>query len=245
MADSQAAQQSFKALADSTHSLVTVCYDDTTMPGSLIDAIASWWSAFRDRLFVRRSIDGNLFGPLLIDRGRGFLYDVERDLTWLHDTNYAKTSGHSRDGQMTWNDAKAWVARLNYRGITGWRLPTALNADGTGPCIGDNCRESELGHLVFTAMARRSTGLQLLNWQSFSIYWSSTEASATEAFAFKMTGLKQGPLAKDPWAVDPVLGGAIPLADVVLTWPVHDGDVGASFFTRFIDAILFPLRWGG
>ena len=215
------------------------------MPGSLIATIASRWWAFRDRIFVRSALDRGLFAPLLIDRGRGFLYDVERDLTWLHDTNYAKTSGHSRDGQMTWNDAKAWVARLNYRGITGWRLPTALNADGTGPCIGDNCPESELGHLVFTAMARRSTGLELLNWHSFSIYWSSTEASATEAFAFKMTGLKQGSLAKDPWAVDPVLGDAIPLADVVLTWPVHDGDVAASLFRRLLDAIFSTLRWGG
>jgi hypothetical protein len=215
------------------------------MPGSLIGAITNRWSGFLDRLFVRRGINGNSFGPLLIDRGRGFLYDVERNLTWLQDTNYAKTVGHSRDGQMTWDDAKAWVARLNYRGITGWRLPTARNPDGSGPCIGDNCRESELGHLVFVAMERKSTGLQLLNWQSFSIYWSSTEASATEAFAFKMTGLKQGPLAKNPWAIDPALGGATPLADVVLTWPVHDGDVAPSLFRRLIDTILYALRREG
>ncbi len=168
---------------------------------------------------------------------------MERDLTWLQDTNYAKTTGHSRDGQMTWNDAKTWVARLNYRGITGWRLSTALNPDGTGPCIGDNCPDSELGHLVFTALQRRSTGLQLLNWQTFSIYWSATEASATEAFAFKMTGFKQGSLAKDPWVIDPVLGGAIPLADVVLTWPVHDGDVAPSLFRRLLESIFYPLRW--
>ncbi|MCA1658590.1 MAG: DUF1566 domain-containing protein, partial [Verrucomicrobiaceae bacterium] len=119
------------------------------MPG-LIQLIATQWSAFRDRLFVTRPIGGNFFGPLLIDRGRGLLYDVERNLTWLQDTNYAKTSGRCADGQMTWDDAKLWVARLNYRGITGWRLPTARNPDGSGPCIGDNCRDSELGHLVFT-----------------------------------------------------------------------------------------------
>jgi hypothetical protein len=208
------------------------------MPGSLLEAIVRQWSTFVDRIFVRRTVDRNLFGPLLIDRGRGFLYDVERDLTWLQDTNYARTSGHSRDGQMTWDQAKAWVARLNYRGITGWRLPTALNEDGTGPCIGDNCNGSELGHLVFTAMARKSPGLRLLNWQTFSIYWSSTEASVTEAFGFKMTGLKQGRLAKDPWAVDPGLGETVPLADVILTWPVHEGDVAPSFFVRLIDAIV-------
>jgi hypothetical protein len=179
-----------------------------------------------------------LFGPLLIDRGHGLLYDVERDLTWLQDTNYPKTVGRSVDGQMTWDDAKSWVAHLNYRGITGWRLPTALNPDGSGPCIGDNCRESELGHLVFTSFPRPSPGLRLVNWQPFSIYWTSTEASASEAFAFKMTGLKQGRLVKNPWAEDPALGGAVPLADLVLTWPVHDGDVAGGFFRRLIEALI-------
>ena len=208
----------------------------------LIDWIAIRWTAFRDALFARRANHATYLGPLLIDRGRGLLYDVERDLTWLQDTNYARTTGRSPDGQMTWDDAKKWVARLSYRGIKGWRLPTARNEDGTGPCIGDNCRESELGHLVFTAFTRKSPGLQLLNWQPFSIYWSSTEASATEAFAFKMTGLKQGTLAKNPWAVDPALGGAVPLSDLVLTWPVHDGDVAQGFFLRLIEAVVTLFR---
>ena len=161
----------------------------------------------------------------------------------LQDTNYTKTSGHSPDGQVTWDNAKAWVARLNYRGITGWRLPTALNQDRSGPCIGDNCRDSELGHLVFTAFQRPSPGTKLVNWQPFSIYWSSTEASATEAFAFKMSGFKQGTLAKDPWAPDPSLGAAPPLADVVLTWPVHDGDVAAGFLRRLLEAVLQLVWW--
>jgi hypothetical protein len=204
----------------------------------LIKLIATRWSAFLDRLLVRRRAGGIFFGPLLIDRGRGLLYDVERDLTWLQDTNYAKTAGHSPDGQMAWDNAKRWVARLSYKGITEWRLPTARNPDGSGPCIGDNCRESELGHLVFTAFARTAPGIKLVNWEPFSIYWSSTEASATEAFAFKMTGLKQGSLAKDPWAPDPALGSAVPLADVVRTWPVHDGDVGAGFLRRLLEAVL-------
>jgi len=205
--------------------------------------IAIRWSAFLDRLLVRRRTGGIFFGPLLIDHGRGLLYDVERDLTWLQDTNYAKTSGHSSDGQITWDNARSWVARLSYKGITGWRLPTALNPDGSGPCIGDNCRDSELGHLVFTAFARPAPGTKLVNWEPFSIYWSSTEASATEAFAFKMSELKQGTLAKDPWAPDPSLGIPPVLADVVRTWPVHDGDVAAGFLRRLLEAALqFVIR---
>jgi len=207
----------------------------------LLETLGIRWSAFVNRI-LERVRAGRSFGPLLIDRGHGLLYDVERDLTWLQDTNYAKTLVATADGQMTWEHSKTWVAHLRYRGITGWRLPTALNPDRSGPCIGDNCRESELGHLVFTAFARPSPGLRLVNWQPFSIYWTSTEASPSEAFAFKMTGLKQGPLAKDPWKVDPGLGGAIPLADVVLTWPVHDGDVGAGFFRRLIETLILLVR---
>jgi hypothetical protein len=37
------------------------------------------------------------------------------------------------------------------------------------------------------------------------------------------------------------LGGAVPLADVVLTWPVHDGDVAASLFRRLLEAALSPF----
>jgi hypothetical protein len=31
---------------------------------------------------------------------------------------------------------------------------------------------------------------------------------------------------------------APPLADVMLTWPVHDGDVAGSFFRRLLEAVL-------
>ena len=80
----------------------------------VINLVAMRWSAFLDRLLARRRAGGVFFGPLLIDRGRGLLYDVARDLTWLQDTNYAKTTGHSPDGQVTWDNAGPWVARLNF-----------------------------------------------------------------------------------------------------------------------------------
>ncbi|MBI4978576.1 MAG: hypothetical protein HZC28_13940 [Spirochaetes bacterium] len=65
----------------------------------------------------------------LIDRGGGLLYDPVLDITWLQDANYAKTSGASATGQMSWADAVAWLDTLVYhdtvrgRDITGWRLP--------------------------------------------------------------------------------------------------------------------------
>ena len=45
----------------------------------------------------------------LIDRGGGMIYDTTRNITWLADMNYAKTSGHTVywDGRMTWFAAMA------------------------------------------------------------------------------------------------------------------------------------------
>ena len=50
-------------------------------------------------------------------------------ITWLGDANYAKTSGYDADGQMSWTAANVWAAGLNFDGITGWRLPTTIDAD--------------------------------------------------------------------------------------------------------------------
>lgn len=176
--------------------------------------------------------DRNLFGPLLIDRGYGLLYDVERDITWLQDANYAKTVGRPNDGQMTWPDAMAWVSALTYRGIKGWRLPDARAANGTGPHQVENSAEGEIGHLFLVAGTRKSPpDLKLKNFEPFAIYWCRNEASAEEAWGFKLTGLKQGKLAKNPWQTG---GLSIPLTDKVLAWPVHDGDVAPSVFARLL-----------
>src|SRR5207302_11469705 len=87
---------------------------------------------------------GELLRPLppLIDRGFGLIYDTARDITWLQDVNYAKTSGHSRDGQMRWPEAIAWANSLVYRGVRGWRLPNAKNPDGSGPDTSHNATGS-------------------------------------------------------------------------------------------------------
>jgi hypothetical protein len=140
---------------------------------------------------------------------------------------------------MNWHQAKAWVAGLSYRGITGWRLPDARGPDGTGPVEAENCAEGEIGHLLLIAAKRMSPpDLKLKNFEPYSIYWYRNEASADEAFAFRMLGMKQGRLAKDPW------GGEFPVppTDKVLVWPVHDGDVAPGVFARLavaIRALLF------
>lgn len=173
--------------------------------------------------------------PALIDRGFGLIYDTERDITWLQDANYARTVGKSGDGQLTWPAAMAWVASLNYRGIRGWRLPTALNSDGSGPCVGHDCDDNEIGHLIL-GVNRTHPGL--VTWRNSTIpciYWTSTEASVEEAYAFDLFNMRQGTLWKDPFAER---FPQLPLSGPVLSWPVHDGDVAAELRWRWLRAVI-------
>jgi hypothetical protein len=177
---------------------------------------------------------GARIGPLLIDRGNGLLYDVERDITWLQDANYARTVGRSPDGQLRWRDARAWVAGLSYRGIGGWRLPDARAADGSGPSESPDNADGEIGHLFIVAAGRMSPpDLRLTNFEPNSIYWYMNEASDSEAFAFRMFGLRQGRYSKDPWGEEIY----VPPVDKVLAWPVHDGDVSGRLFARFVAGV--------
>jgi hypothetical protein len=189
---------------------------------------------FRDQIAVL--VGARLVGPLLIDRGEGLLYDIERNITWLQDANYAATVRRSPDGQLRWNDAMTWVAGLRYRGISGWRLPDARDVDRSGPQVGNDYAGGEIGHLFIVAAKRMSPpDLTLTNFYPFSIYWYRNEASATEAYAFKMFGLKQGPLDKDPWG-----GFGVP-TDKILAWPVHDGDVAGSLLSRLVSVVRMRL----
>ena len=181
--------------------------------------------------------------PPLIDRGFGLIYDTERNITWLQDVNYAKTVGRSRDGQLTWPQAMEWVASLSYRGVRGWRLPTALNPDGSGPAIGNNCAGSELGHLYLDIFRNHPGVVQLRNGILPCIYWTGTEASPEEAYALDLFTLRQGTLWKDPFAER---FATPPLSGPVLSWPVHDGDVAteirSSWLQRLLTAVVNLVR---
>lgn len=168
------------------------------------------WRGFMAMVRLRRA-------PLL-DRGLGLIYDVERNITWLKDANYAATIGRTPDGQLSWDDAMSWVAGLEYCGIAGWRLPTALDPGESVAYVGEDCRRGELGHFFYVASRMPPHSIDAENLSSWSIYWTATEASATEAYGFKLSGLEQGTLDKDI---------AVPTGNLVLAWPVHDGDVYA------------------
>ena len=163
----------------------------------------------------------------LIDRGGGLIYDTDFNITWLQDANYAKTSGYDTDGFMTWSAAMTWADGLVYAGYSDWRLPTALNQDGSGPCNGNNCTGSEMGHLYFTELgniAYPNPGWGLTNTGPFTtllsyVFWSGTEYAPNPVFAwgFDFGGGRQDYYYKDgsggypfAWAVRPGDSAAVP-----------------------------------
>jgi hypothetical protein len=124
---------------------------------------------------------------VLSDLGGGLIYDDDLNITWLQDANYAQTSGFDADGLMHWSTAMAWAADLDYGGYSDWRLPSALNQDGSGPCLGSNCTDSEMGHLYYTDLGNlaggplTNTGL-FTNLQPF-FYWSGMEFAPNPHYA--------------------------------------------------------------
>jgi len=114
----------------------------------------------------------------LVNRPGGMVYDSVQNITWLQNWN--------TNGLMNWTTANDWANNLVYEGFSDWRLPTSLNADGTGPCgPAFNCSGSEMGHMFyneFGATAGNSilSGSNAANLALFmnvqsNIYWSGTE----------------------------------------------------------------------
>lgn len=149
----------------------------------------------------------------LIERLGGLAYyDDIADLTWLADANAAGTT-------MNWADANAWAAGLNVGGVIGWRLPTSLNSDGSGPCgPAYDCTGSEMGNLFYNVLGNSAGSLTdtgpFSNVQSGS-YWSSTEYAPNTASAWYfnfLNGYQPLNISKDA---------------SLYAWAVHDGKVGA------------------
>jgi len=169
---------------------------------------------------------GTNASAVLTDRGAGLIYDSDLDITWLADFKYAQTSGFDADGRMTWHTAMSWAANLEYsdpvRGTTwtDWRLPTALDPDGSGPCFGTSCPDSELGHLLFVEGVAPNSPGPFTNFANGS-YWSSTRRAPLPGVAWLFNFTADG-LGKQDFTG--------PLEDLLVAFAVavRDGDVAAE-----------------
>ena len=135
----------------------------------------------------------------LVDRGGGFIYDDVLDITWTQNANI--------NGLDTWDNQIAWADGLSLtnNGIVydDWRLPSALNSGGSGPCVGYLCTDSEIGSLFYETLGNAdglpfSNAGPFLNLQSY-VYWLGTESAsdpATTAWNFSFDNGYQSPFNK-------------------------------------------------
>ena len=150
----------------------------------------------------------------LINRGTydgvRLIYDSVQRITLLGDPNWAQTSGFDLNGEMTWDEARAWAGGLTIGGFSDWRLP--ITPDET--CRGAGCTNSEMGHLfAVEGVSSANPGL-FLNVQERQ-YWSSRSYSSEPDLA---------------WYVhfgngDQAVTGK---SDSHIPWAVRDGDVGSE-----------------
>mgnify|MGYP000898402548 CR=1 FL=1 len=150
-------------------------------------------------------------------------YDTDLNITWLADANAGRGSifddGLSdTDGSMTWASAESWAETTHFYGVSGWRLPTALNVDGSGICTTWYCPDTELGHLFSTFGGSSGSTINPADpeFKLFSnisyLYWTDTESTDTPDFAW-MHNLYNGYIYETH------------KANGLYAWAVHDGDV--------------------
>ena len=172
------------------------------------------------------------------------VYDIDRDITWLTDANLAATTAFGvpdilADGRMSWFTALSWIGSLNatnggvgYLGLNNWRLPSAFNQDGSGPCgPAFNCTDSEMGHLFYDELGGNTgesvfnqtgdTQEEIANLELFtnvqpSSYWSGTEFAPDPSLAWGF-GFGTGNQLTDFKDVN----------FISFAWAVRDGDVAA------------------
>jgi len=164
----------------------------------------------------------------LVDRGGGLIYDTTLNITWLQDANYAKTSGYDSDGRMRWPSAKAWADSLSFGGYDDWRLPSALNRDGSGPCGTVSpwgCDDSELGYMFYKNMGatKYHSILSGSNTANLALF-SNLEANGIGGYWF---GTEYEPVPTDAWVFWTENGyqQAYDKDGGHYSWAVRDGDV--------------------
>ena len=170
----------------------------------------------------------------LVDRGDGFIYDSDQDITWTQDAVH--------DYQTSWNNQVAWAAGYSkthsvHGTFDDWRLPTTLTPDPTCsatwfPNSGYNCTGSEMGHLFYVDGISTSQPGPFNYVLPNVSYWSGT---AIDDFV---------PIYA--WIFDFSTGGqdALPMSTHGYAWAVMDGDVAASVVPSPATVYLFASGLG-
>lgn len=189
----------------------------------------------------------------LYDRGNGMIYDDVLKITWLQDANYAVTSG-ATTSVMTHAEANTWATNLNYKGITGWRLPSAVPVNGTSfssttandgsadngyNITRPNCELSYMYYVNLGLIGRFTTaGVSLTKYGLNGLGTQFSQPATTDVGLIKNLRCNPG---TTYWYSESIAGGNamsfsfrsgnesfIGEVSSGIAWAVHDGDVGAA-----------------
>jgi hypothetical protein len=163
----------------------------------------------------------------LIDRGGGLVYDDVLDVTWLQDTQHAMTSGYATAPQLTFAQALAFAANLEYydrvREVTwsDWRLPEVSAGAVAG--YDTSGASSELGYMYYVNLGlapiypedgKGKVSSDLFPALTNRAYWTGSVLKPDKA----IWGFQFG------YGFLDTTGSG----DYALAWLVRDGDVGAA-----------------
>jgi hypothetical protein len=115
----------------------------------------------------------------LVDNGDGTITDTDTSLMWMRQAFLGYTS---------WDSAMNFADSYSFSGYYDWRLPSAYNSDGSGPCFPYNCDDSEMGHLHYSELrgVAGSSPPSTFPFQELRtdvFYWSSTTNSSNPSLA--------------------------------------------------------------
>jgi hypothetical protein len=123
-----------------------------------------------------------LFNRGTDNAGHRLIYDSDFNITWYDFTNPTGM----QDEQYDW--ASTLAVTFNGTIFDDWRLPSALNSDGSGPC-GGICNDSEMGHLYYIELGNSfvESGLGTPNTGPFTNlqpvgYWSKTRVPSSSNY---------------------------------------------------------------
>ena len=144
---------------------------------------------------------------VLIDNHDGTITQIRKDgsrLMWLKNTGIP---GYI----LNWHQAIIWAENLVFAGYDDWRLPSALNSDGTGPCSQYNCTGSEMGYMYYMELGNNAYESYTYDGpfinNSHAGYWTNTEYNLDleKAFIFNFHVKNQDPdnkvVSNGAWAV--------------------------------------------
>jgi hypothetical protein len=155
----------------------------------------------------------------------GLVYDSDRNITFLQDSNLALTqtfgvSGITGSGYMSWNTANSYIAAMNaanYLGFNSWRLPHSSD----NPGYSQNSALDEMSHLYYSELGGAPAGglgtvgpflnLPTDVWSDHTASWNSGTAfffsfGATITPGYQTAGWKNGEFGTQ-YAVWAVLDG--------------------------------------